>query len=185
MQVAAARLVDAGYTAIGIDHFAKPDDSLTIAAREGRLRRNFQGYSEDGADALIGLGASSISQLPQGYVQNIPATGEYRRQAEAGGLCTIRGVELSAEDRVRRRVIEAVMCEFRVDFARLDAEFGSVSDVVLCEARLLAAGDGRELVTFDGRVLELTDSGRIFARTVAAAFDTYLQTGKGRHSAAV
>ncbi|MEQ8740154.1 MAG: oxygen-independent coproporphyrinogen III oxidase, partial [Hoeflea sp.] len=106
MNRASSLLTAAGYTAIGFDHFALPADSLAIAAASGEMRRNFQGYTSDTADALIGLGASSIGQLPQGYIQNQPSTGEYQRQVNLGRLPVVRGFELSEEDRLRARVIE-------------------------------------------------------------------------------
>ncbi|MBP1851125.1 oxygen-independent coproporphyrinogen III oxidase [Rhizobium halophytocola] len=185
MQRAGAMLTEAGYRAIGIDHFAKPDDRLAVAMRDGRLKRNFQGYTDDANGALIGLGASSIGRLPQGYVQNMPATGEYQRMAESGSLCVVRGIEVSLEDRIRRDAIERVMCDFRIDFAQLRAEWGPAAEPLIAEARRLAAADGGELVALDGDALSLRPQARVFARSVAAAFDTYLQTGKGRHSIAV
>ena len=185
MSSAAEMLLQAGYQAIGIDHFAKPDDTLAVAEREGRLRRNFQGYTDDAASALIGLGASSIGFLPQGYVQNMPATGEYQRMAMRDGLTIVRGIELSEDDRLRAYVIERVMCDFGFAFAPLREAFPQLADTVIKEARIFAAGndDGICLVDRDG--FRLTDAGKPFVRTVAAAFDSYLGNGKGRHSIAV
>jgi oxygen-independent coproporphyrinogen III oxidase len=101
MQAAAERLEECGYVAIGLDHFALPGDDLWRAARTGRLHRNFQGYTTDPADALIGLGASSIGRLPQGYVQNAPEIRAYARAVEGGQFATARGFELLGEDRLR------------------------------------------------------------------------------------
>jgi oxygen-independent coproporphyrinogen-3 oxidase len=185
MRRAADMLVEAGYRAIGIDHFAKPTDSMAKADAAGTLRRNFQGYTVDPADALIGLGASSIGQLPQGYVQNMPATGEYERMANAGGLAVVRGIEFSADDRLRAEVIEALMCRFRLDFQPLRARHGALAETVIAEARELAARDRDGAVALDSRGLAITETGRPFARVVAAAFDVYLSNGKGRHSVAV
>ncbi len=98
---AGTQILAAGYEAIGIDHFALATDSLAIAQREGRLRRNFQGYTDDPADVLIGLGASAISALPEGYVQNEPAIARYERVIESGHLAAIRGCALSEDDRRR------------------------------------------------------------------------------------
>ena len=185
MSLAASLLVDAGYEPVGIDHFALPEDRMAIAAREGRLRRNFQGYTDDAAEALIGLGASSIGQFPQGYVQNMPATGEYQRMAEAGGLAAVRGVEVSDDDRLRRRVIEEIMCRFTFSFAELTAEFGNAVDVIVAEARAFAQSNQDGICLIEGDRFVITEAGRPFARTIAAVFDGYLSSGKGRHSIAV
>lgn len=185
MNLAARMLMDAGYEAIGIDHFALPTDSMAIAQREGRLRRNFQGYTVDAAEALIGLGASSIGQLPQGYVQNMPATGEYQRMADNGGLAAVRGVAVTDDDRMRRRVIEEIMCRFELSFVGLRAEFGPAADAIVSEARIFAQSNQDDICLVDGDRFVITDIGRPFARTIAAVFDSYLSSGKGRHSIAV
>ena len=185
MTLAGDMLVAAGYVAIGIDHFAKPVDSLAVACSKGDLKRNFQGYTDDCATALIGLGASSIGKLPQGYVQNMPATGEYQRMAETDGLCVVRGIELSDDDRVRAWVIERIMCDFAFDFAELEREFGRDPSGIISEAKLFAAQNSDGIAQIKGQVFSLTEAGKPFARTVAAVFDSYLSTGKGRHSVAV
>lgn len=185
MTMAAQMLVAAGYDAIGIDHFAKPQDSLSRASRDSTLRRNFQGYTDDTAGALIGFGASSIGQLPQGYVQNMPATGEYQRMADGDGPCVVRGIALSQEDRVRAFIIERIMCDFKVDLAEVKRRFGTGSASAISEAKSFAAQDVDGLVLLKGDVFALTEMGKPFARTIAAAFDSYLSTGRGRHSVAV
>ncbi len=185
MNLAASMLIEAGYEPVGIDHFALPSDRMAIAAREGRLRRNFQGYTDDAAEALIGLGASSIGQLPQGYVQNMPATGEYQRMADNAGLTVVRGIEVSADDRLRRRVIEEIMCRFAVDFADLCAEFGDAAEAIVLEARAFAQSNQDGICLVEGDRFVITETGRPFARTIAAVFDSYLGNGKGRHSIAV
>jgi len=181
----ANRLIAAGYEPIGIDHFALPQDNLAVAARAGRLRRNFQGYTTDDAPALIGLGASAIGSLPQGYVQNSVPTSDYMRRVQSGGLATIRGVELSEDDRMRSYAIEQLMCNFKVDVAQLRQRFGEASGVLLDDIRALYAMDGEGLVSFDGERLAMTERGRPFVRAIAAVFDAYLETGKQRHSVAV
>ena len=186
MRMAADMLLAAGYQAIGIDHFAKPGDTLAKAARAGKLRRNFQGYTDDAADALIGFGASSIGQLPQGYVQNMPATGEYERMTQAEtGLAAVRGIALSADDRLRADVIEQVMCNFGFDFATMREAHGALAEAVIAEAQAFARADRDGIVTLDSAGLRLTEAGKPFTRIVAAVFDTYLSNGKGRHSIAV
>lgn len=182
---AAARIEAAGYVAIGIDHFARPTDPLALAAAAGRLRRNFQGYTTDDAPALIGFGASSIGSLPNGYVQNITATGEYIRSVAQTGLAIARGIAFSDDDRMRGWVIERLMCDFSVSIDELRRRFGGNAAAILAEMAVAAEGDRYGIVDFDGKTFAITETGRPFVRSVAAAFDTYLGSGVGRHSVAV
>jgi oxygen-independent coproporphyrinogen III oxidase len=184
-QAAAARIVAAGYRSIGIDHFALPSDSLAVAAASGHLHRNFQGYTTDAAPALLGFGASAIGGLPQGYVQNVTATGQYLKAVETTGLAIARGVALTEDDRTRRWVIEQLMCNFAVPVADLTRVFGVTGKAVLEEMYNAVVCDGDGLVTFDGETYAVTELGKPFVRTIASAFDTYLAAGLGRHSAAV
>lgn len=185
MNRASSSLTAAGYTAIGIDHFALPADSLAIAAASGAMRRNFQGYTSDTADALIGMGASSIGQLPQGYIQNQPSTGEYQRQVNLGRLPVVRGFELSEEDRLRARIIELLMCDFAFSFSTIRHEFGGAAEQVLDEAEYLAGCDTDGMIEFSGGLFQVTDKGRPFVRSIASAFDSYFGEGAARHSLAV
>ena len=182
---ATAALVAEGYQVIGLDHFARPDDPMAVAAREGTLRRNFQGYTTDVADALVGLGASSIGRTPEGFLQNAPDVGAWRRAVEAGQLSVARGCVVTQDDVLRGSVIERLMCDFAVDF-------GALAEAACGEAHALddAIGDLEGLqrdgvLELRGRALRLTDKGRPFMRLAAAAFDVYLRAGKGRHSVAV
>jgi oxygen-independent coproporphyrinogen-3 oxidase len=184
-QAAAARIVAAGYRSIGIDHFALPSDSLAVAAASGHLHRNFQGYTTDAAPALLGFGASAIGGLPQGYVQNVTATGQYLKAIETTGLVVARGVALTEDDRTRRWVIEQLMCNFAVPIAELTRLFGATGKAVLEEMYNAVLCDGDGLVTFDDEAYTVTELGKPFVRTIASAFDTYLAAGLGRHSAAV
>ena len=176
-------LVEAGYLAIGIDHFALPHDALAVAAGNGTLRRNFQGYTDDPATALIGLGASSIGQFRQGHVQNNPATGLYEKTVLGGRLAAVRGHVLTDDDRMRGWVIERIMCDFGFDIEELVSRFGSRAAIVLAEAQALAARDAM-IGLRDGRI-EIRPPARPFARSIAANFDAYLGGGAARHSAAV
>ncbi|MCX7382984.1 MAG: oxygen-independent coproporphyrinogen III oxidase [Alphaproteobacteria bacterium] len=178
-------LVAHGYVAIGLDHYALPEDALACAAADGTMRRNFQGYTTDVAPVLLGLGASSIGALPQGYVQNIPAIPAYRDQVRAGLLPIARGIALSEEDRLRRDVIEALMCHGRVDLDATAARHGRTAAGLLGAAPALdiMAQDG--IVEWDGRNLLVPDAMRPFVRNVAAAFDTYFTPGAKRHARAV
>ncbi|MGI9482937.1 MAG: oxygen-independent coproporphyrinogen III oxidase [Hyphomicrobiales bacterium] len=178
-------LLGHGYQEIGMDHFAKRDDELAIAAANGNLRRNFQGYTTDACDALIGFGASAISQFPNGYLQNTVATGEYMRQIEVRGLATCKGIELDGDDRMRAFVIERLMCDFKLSTAELTEKFGKRAEDILREASLFAQNDkdGLFRATDDG--YEVTKTGKTFIRVISAHFDRYLNTGGKKHSVAV
>jgi oxygen-independent coproporphyrinogen-3 oxidase len=178
------QLIELGYRAIGLDHYARPGDDLDVAVGEGRCRRNFQGYTTDGAQALIGLGASAIGRLPQGYVQNAPDAGGYARAIAERRFATVRGLSLSAEDRLRGRVIERLMCDLAVDLDALAGD-GLPSDRFAAELDSLAPLAQEDLIVLDGAHLEVTEKGRPYLRVVAAAFDTYLKREQTRHSLAV
>jgi oxygen-independent coproporphyrinogen-3 oxidase len=171
---AGALLEQLGYQAIGIDHFARPDDNLAIAARNGHLRRNFQGYTTDQADALIGLGASSISALPQGYAQNVVQTNDYLRAIDDGALPVAKGLKLSEEDIWRRAVIERLMCDFAVDLEAIALRFGLSQEAFAEDIERLRPLEADALARLDGAQVHITAEGRALARVVAAAFDVYL-----------
>ncbi|MBK1795441.1 oxygen-independent coproporphyrinogen III oxidase [Devosia sp. WQ 349] len=183
-QRAAEMFTWAGYRPIGFDHFARPGDSLAIAAENGTLKRNFQGYTDDAADALIGFGASAIGQFPQGYVQNIVATADYKRRVHEGKPATGKGVALTQEDRLHRHAIERLLCAFALrpeDFH----EFGRAGANLFESAVLMAESDSDGLLTLSGNSVVVTDTGRPFVRAIAARFDQYLTLGTARHSLSV
>jgi len=171
----------AGYQRIGLDHFARPGDSLSSQP----LRRNFQGYTSDPADALIGFGASAIGKLPGGYVQNATATRQYERLVAERGIATARGIALSRDDRVRAYVIERLMCDFRLSSADLVSQFGDAARPVLEDVAAAVRRDADNLLALTDDGLEVTERGRPFVRSICAAFDRYLATGPGTHSVAV
>ena len=160
-----------------------------MAQRAGRLRRNFQGYTPDGSPVLIGFGASAIGALPQGYVQNAPDFHAYAAAIEAGGLPVTRGLPLSADDRLRRDLIERLMSDLAVDLEQVATRHGLGSDHFDPELPALddLVADG--LVKRDGRRLTIPAGARPLVRIVAAVFDRYLmasqQNGTARHSRAV
>lgn len=182
---ATKRLVELGYVAVGLDHFAAPDDELAIALKEKRLFRNFQGYTTDSASALIGFGASSIGALPQGYVGNEGGIDAYKRIVREGKLAVMRGVAASDEDRLRRAVIERLMCDLAVDLEAVASRFGKSASHFAAELARLAplAADG--ICAIEGSMITVTDEGRPLVRAVAAAFDQYLKSGEQRHAKAV
>jgi oxygen-independent coproporphyrinogen-3 oxidase len=177
----ARQLNAAGYVRIGLDHFAKPTDPLATAP----VNRNFQGYTTDGADTLIGLGASSIGRFAEGYVQNAVSTGEYERLIAEYGLAVVRGFRLSLEDRVRASVIERLMCDFRFSARDLQERFGEAAAPVLEDVDQLLASDRAELVERTPDGFEVTERGKPFVRSIAACFDTYLGRGAARHATGV
>ncbi|MBU8539232.1 oxygen-independent coproporphyrinogen III oxidase [Roseomonas tokyonensis] len=174
-RMARALLGELGYAAIGLDHFVRPEDPMAQAARAGTLRRNFQGYTTDVADALAGLGASSIGRLPQGFGQNEPEIGAWRRRIAAGHLPIARGLALTEDDQARGAVIERLMCDFSV--RPPPALLASAWDE-LCALR--EAG----ILTLEDGVVAMTAEGAPFLRLAAAAFDAHLARA-GRHSTAV
>ncbi len=174
----------AGYREIGIDHFARPEDGLARALDEGRLRRNFQGYTDDTSPVLIGLGASAISRFPQGYVQNISATAGYLAHVREGRLASARGHAFTAEDRLRARVIEQLMCTFRVDLAAVEAEPGVGAPVDLRPDLARVAAKFAPYLRHEGTVLEILPEGRCLTRMVAREFDAYSMDAAG-HSLAI
>ncbi len=175
-ELAARRFAEAGFDSIGIDHFARPDDGLALAARTGHLRRNFQGYVDDRCATLIGLGASSISRLPTGFVQNAPATPAYVQRIEAGDLAGARGHVMTGDDFLRARAIEMIMCDFRLDLDALRGEFGPEADGLRGEMTRAAERFG-DLVTLGDDTLAIPPEGRALTRMVARLFDGYTPDG--------
>ena len=175
-------LVQFGYQPVGLDHYARPGD--TMVAQGGKLGRNFQGYTDDDADALVGLGASAISRLPQGFAQNQPAVGNYSRAIAEGKLATTKGIALSADDRLRGHIIERLMCDMAVDLDAAVGEIGLAADFS-DEIESLQPYRDNGSVEIEGHCIRITEKGRPYLRLVASTFDTYLGQAKSRHSVAV
>jgi len=172
-----------GYHEIGIDHFARPDDGLAVAAQNGTLRRNFQGYTDDTAQVLIGLGASSISRFPQGYAQMNPATSGWAKAVQAGQFATTRGHAFAGDDLLRGRIIEALMCDFSVKSAELVRDFGATPALLDRLFAPVAATYGA-FIQYDALGLTIAPEGRPLTRMIAASFDAYSMAKSG-HSSAV
>jgi len=174
-----------GYVAIGLDHFARAADPLAVASAQGTLRRNFQGYTTDTADALIGLGASSIGSLPQGYVQNWPDMPTYRKAVASGALPIARGVALSDEDRIRRAVIERLMCDLSADLDAITTKFDFPPDYFASELASLQPLAKQRIVEISANRLRIDPEMRAVVRLVCAAFDKYLAANNVKHAVAV
>lgn len=178
-------LVEAGFDAIGFDHFAQPGDSLAVAAREGRLRRNFQGFTDDPAAIVVGLGASSISQFDGLIVQNEKHVGRYRMLAGNGLLAGVRGVARSDDDRMRTEIVERLLCDGTVDAGAIAQRHGQPLQALSAARAPLEALRDRGVIALDGwRVTVLAD-GRPYARLAACAFDAYRAAPPQRFSRAV
>lgn len=172
-----------GYVEVGIDHFARPEDGMAQALRAGTLRRNFQGYTDDPAQVLIGLGASSISRFPQGYAQNASGTAEHTRAIREGRFSTHRGHAFRGEDLLRGRIIETLMCDFRVARAELLRDFDTSADRVdeLFRSAKTAFGD---MVHVSEEGLFIPERARPLTRMIARTFDAY-DSEKAKHSSAI
>jgi oxygen-independent coproporphyrinogen-3 oxidase len=179
---------EGGYIPVGLDHYALPGDAMAAAVQDKALHRNFQGYTTDATPVLLGLGASSIGALPQGYVQNATGVPAYEAAINQGQLPVARGVALSADDRLRRAVIERIMCDLELDIPALAKAMGADPAPLLEDAAPLSGFAADGLVEWDGRHVRVTERGRPFVRNVAALFDVYLKQANAatpRHSAAV
>lgn len=172
-----------GYDEIGIDHFARPHDSMAKAAAAGSLRRNFQGYTDDPSPVLIGLGASSISRFPQGFAQNAPATATWAKAVQAGQFATARGHSFTPDDIWRGRAIEALMCDFRISRKELVDDY-SADAVELDTLFQRAAQRFGQFVSVTEAGLNIPLEGRPLTRMIATVFDEYAMAATG-HSSAV
>lgn len=180
---AAQQLKDAGYVQLGLDHFALADDPMTIAAQAGALKRNFQGYTTDNATSLIGMGASAISHLPQGYVQNPVKIEAYMESLASHHLPQHKGFALSAEDRLRRAIIEALMCRLEIDVKALCTQFGMNVVVVADAMKKLQPLIADQLISLNNNVIAVHPHVPQAVRLACAAFDCYYQpTASQRHA---
>jgi oxygen-independent coproporphyrinogen III oxidase len=181
----AEELVKAGYIAIGLDHYALPEDALATAASTGTLHRNFQGYTTDTADALIAFGTSAISEFPQGFAQAARDTLAWTEAIAVGKSPITRGLATTVEDRARSAIIEQIMCNFAADFGQIASQYGFTNSVLedslLRLQPLVEAG----LASINGSTLRVPREHRLFLRSVACAFDSHYSGAKNRHSKAI
>ncbi len=176
-----ATMREAGFVAIGLDHYARPQDSLARAASEGHLVRNFQGYTTDDAPVLLGFGASSIGSLPQGFVQNHADVPSWREALNAGRLPVARGIAPTPEDRMRAEIISRLLCDLSVNLGAVARRHNLPLAWPTAALRTMER-DG--LLVFDHGRIRVREEGRPFLRSIAALFDTRLALA-GRHSQAV
>jgi len=189
-QMISATLQDAGYRYIGMDHYVLPDDDLALAQGEGRLQRNFQGYSLRIAEDILGLGMSSISQIGDFYLQNARTLDEYYRLIDGGQMPMTRGYLSNREDKLRRHVIMSLICDLQLDVRECEREFGIHFREHFAEALsnlTPAVEDG--LLEIGDEALRVTPEGRPFLRNLCMPFDAYLdeqaRSGRAKFSATV
>lgn len=178
LHMAIERLQAAGYVYIGMDHFAKPEDSLVQAQRSGQLQRNFQGYSTHGDCDLVSMGVSSISAFGDTYVQNAKQLDQYQSSLDEGKLPWVKGFTLSAEDKLRQYLINQLICHFRLDFAEVRRHFGiDVPERFSGELAQLEPMVEDGLLSIDANGIRVHNAGRLLIRRICMVFDEYLQQG--------
>lgn len=175
LQMVGKKLTEAGYVYIGMDHFAKPDDELAIAQREGKLYRNFQGYSTHSDCDLIGLGVTSIGRVGDAYMQNYKELEQYDEAISAGQLPVFKGVDLDDDDKLRRAVITQLICHFDLDFSKIEQEFKIVfAEYFASELSNLQAMEKDNLINMTSDGIQVQSAGRLLIRNICMVFDKYL-----------
>ena len=183
LQMTSERLAEAGYVYIGMDHFAKPDDELAIAQRDGTLYRNFQGYSTHANCDLVGLGSTSIGMVGDSYSQNMRTLDEYYERIDAGRIPVFRGVELNRDDLIRRDVITRLICHFKLDFASVENRWDiDVNSYFEGELQKLAGMKKDGLLAMDEQGIQVMPKGRLLIRNICMTFDAYLSQATGSFS---
>ncbi|EGV32402.1 oxygen-independent coproporphyrinogen III oxidase [Thiorhodococcus drewsii AZ1] len=180
LQATIQRLTDAGYVYIGMDHFARPDDELTLAQQAGTLYRNFQGYSTHADCDLIGIGVTSIGMIDNTYGQNRRGLDEYYADIDAGRLPVFRGIALNQDDLIRRDVITRLICHFQLDMRSIEAKWGIDFASYFADGLETLKGmteDG--LVAVDSEQIRILAPGRLLVRNICMAFDAYLAAKTG------
>ena len=184
LQLCVQRLTDAGYIYIGMDHFAKPDDELAIAQREGTLYRNFQGYSTQAECDLIAMGVTAVSKIGNSYSQNVKTMEEYEQRIDSGHLPIFRGIKLNDDDVLRRQVITQLICHFSLDLASVEASYKiNFADYFATELAELKQLEQDGLVRCTDSAIEVQPAGKFLIRNVCMVFDRYLrESGEKRFS---
>jgi oxygen-independent coproporphyrinogen-3 oxidase len=175
LQMVGQKLTEAGYVYIGMDHFAKPDDELAIAQREGKLYRNFQGYSTHSDCDLIGFGITSIGRVGDTYIQNVKELDEYDQLISQNKLPVFKGFELDADDKLRRAVITRLICHFDLTYATIEQEFSiNFADYFAKELHALKPMQADGLLTLSAEGIHVLPAGRLLIRNICMVFDKYL-----------
>ncbi len=183
---ALAALTASGYHAVGMDHFAVESDGLTKALAEGRLYRNFMGYTVKQGNHLIGVGCSAISEVGGGFFQNVKKPLDYEAKVESGSLPTLRGIVLSQDDLRRKWIIQSLMCRFRLDPAAYEQTFQEGFEAAFEDnLKQLEPFYSDGILKNTGGVLQVTELGRLFVRNIAMVFDAYLSDKKATFSQTV
>jgi oxygen-independent coproporphyrinogen-3 oxidase len=172
------KLTAAGYLYIGMDHFARPDDELAVAQREGTLYRNFQGYSTHADCDLVAMGATAISKVGDSYSQNLKTLDDYAARIDKGELAVFRGVELGADDKLRRDVITRLICNFELEYAAIESAYGIDFAKYFADALRALESFARDgLLELGDRGLRVLPRGRLLIRNICMQFDRYLKGG--------
>lgn len=181
LDMAIHKLTDAGYVYIGMDHFALPDDELAIAQREGTLYRNFQGYSTHADCDLVAMGMTAISDVSHHYAQNEKTEEGYGVAIDAGRLPIIRGLALSDDDQLRRKVITELICHFQLSFSAIENDYGiKFTDYFSSELNKLSPMVDDGLLELHTEGLEVRPAGKLLIRNICMVFDAYLQQGSSQ-----
>ena len=183
LQMTIEKLTNAGYVYVGMDHFAKPDDELVIAQRNGTLYRNFQGYSTHADCDLIGIGSTSIGMVGPSYAQNMRSLDEYYGCIDSGRLAVFRGVELTEDDKIRRDVITRLICHFALDFDKVEKDWGiEFVDYFKTELEQLRPMADDDLLELDMQCIRVKPKGRLLIRNICMQFDAYLKSSQSAAS---
>jgi len=175
LQHVGKKLTDAGYVYIGMDHFALPDDELAVAQREGKLYRNFQGYSTHSDCDLVGLGMTSIGRVADAYVQNLKDLAAYNEALQHNKLPVFKGVALDEDDKLRRAVITQLICHFQLNFSDIESRFTiDFEDYFSSELQQLVAMADDGLLSLDQQQIKVLSPGRLLIRNICMVFDKYL-----------
>jgi len=170
------KLTNAGYVYIGMDHFAKPDDELTIAQKNGKLYRNFQGYATHADCDLVGIGITSIGTIANSFAQNVRTMDEYYAKIDKAELAVFRGVEIDTDDLIRREAIMQLICHFKLDFKPLETRFTiQFKDYFATELERYKTMVDDGLITMNGDSIEVTARGRLLIRNICMVFDRYIK----------
>jgi oxygen-independent coproporphyrinogen-3 oxidase len=180
LQQTTERLTEAGWLYIGMDHFARPDDELALAQRDGTLYRNFQGYSTHADCDLLGIGVTSIGKVANTYGQNRRGLDEYYADIDAGRLPVFRGIVLNRDDEIRRDVITRLICHFKLDFSDVERTWAiDFADYFATSLPKLAGMQADGLLDVDATGIRVNPKGRFLIRNICMAFDAYLAAKQG------